>query len=140
MDNEGHACSLRLGTAAELGAMRAWLAACIVGAITFTGTFYLLGGLTPAVTMPDSMQEAADSGETPAWPALLAAVPEASAAPEIVPASITEIVPAAMSAPSVKTEARIGDDPDDTKSIETKVADIQGHSGRNAGRGDQARR
>jgi hypothetical protein len=42
-----------------------------------------------------------------------------------VPASTTERVPAAVSVPSVKTEARIGDDPDDTKSIETKVADTK---------------
>ena len=80
--------------------MKAWLAACVVGVMTFTGTFYLLGGNAPAVTLADAAQEAADSGETPAWPALLAAVPETSAARETVPASTTETVPVAVSAPS----------------------------------------
>src|ERR1700753_3460075 len=86
MDNREHACNVRIGTTAELGAMKAWLAACVVGVMTFTGTFYLLGGNAPAVTLADAAQEAADSGETPAWPALLAAVPETSAARETVPA------------------------------------------------------
>ena len=104
--------------------MKAWLAACIVGAITFTGTFYLLGGNTPAVTVPEAMPEAAVSDETPAWPALSAAVPEASAevatAPEAEPGSVTGTV----SAPSLTAQPEISDDRNETKLPGTKLADL----------------
>jgi hypothetical protein len=103
--------------------MKAWLAACIVGAMTFTGTFYLLVGNTPAVTVSDTMPEATVSGEMPVWPALLAAVPESPAVPETLPVSTT--VPAAVSPPSMVAEAKIGDDLIETKSIETKAADTK---------------
>src|ERR1700757_4209680 len=60
---------------AELGAMKALQASCIVGALTFTGMIHQVGGNTPGGTVP----EAAASAETPGAPALSAAVPEASA-------------------------------------------------------------
>ena len=115
-------------------AMKAWLAACIVGAITFTGTFYLLGGNTPAVTVPDAMPEAAVSGETPAWPALSAAMPEASAevatAPEAQPGAVTGTVsaPSSMAQPEIsddRNEAKLADvNLADTKTADTKLADL----------------
>ena len=108
------------------GAMKAWLAACIVGAITFTGTFYLLGGNTPAVTVPEAMPEAAVSDETPAWPALSAAMPEASAevatasgaTPEAEPGAVTGTV----SAPSSMAQPEISDDRNETKLADVKLA------------------
>src|SRR5215471_10530610 len=68
--------------AAELGAMKALQATCIVGAITFTGIIHQVGGNTPGATVLDAMPEAAVSAETPGAPTLSAAVPEASAGPE----------------------------------------------------------
>src|ERR1700753_2808554 len=100
MDTPEHGCRVLMGTTSELGAMKAWLAACIVGAITFTGTFYLLGGFTPAASVEDALQEAVvpeegASAET-AWPALSAAVQEAFAkvetAPDAEPAAVTGTV------------------------------------------------
>src|SRR5467141_2876476 len=79
------------GRAAELGAMKALQATCIVGAITFTGMIHQVGGNTPSATVP----EAAASAETPGGPALSAAVPEASAA---------------GSGPPLMAQAEIGDD------------------------------
>jgi hypothetical protein len=98
--------------------MRALQAICIVGAITFTGLIHQVAH-TPGVTVPDEMQEAAVSAETPAWPALSAAVPESPAGPETVTA--------AVSGPQVAAEAEIGDDPNETKSVETKSADLDPH-------------
>src|ERR1700679_1538715 len=54
--------------AAELGAMKALQATCIVGAITFTGMIHQVGGNTPGATVPDAMSEAAVSAETPGAP------------------------------------------------------------------------
>jgi len=102
--------------------MRTLQAVCIVGAIAFTGLIDQVAD-TSGATVPDAMQEAAVSGETPAWPALAAAVPEASAGPGIV--AEPETVPAAVSAPSVMAKAEIVDDPGETKSVETKSADIK---------------
>ena len=101
--------------------MRTLQTICIVGAITFTGTIDQVAH-TPDVTVPDAMDEAAVSAETPAWPALSAAMPEAPARPGIVAGP--ETVLAAVSAPSVMTEAEIGDDPNETKSVEIKSADL----------------
>ena len=75
--------------------MKALQATCIVGAITFTGMIYQVGGNTPGATVPDAMPEAAVSAETPGAPALSAAVPEASAA---------------GSGPPLMAQAEIGDD------------------------------
>src|SRR5205807_7649129 len=63
------------------GQMKALRAACIVGAIAFTGMIHQVGGNTPGASMPDAMPQAAVSAETPGAPALSAAVPEASAGP-----------------------------------------------------------
>jgi hypothetical protein len=98
--------------------MRALQAICIVSAITFTGMIYPVAH-TPGVTAPDAMHEEVVSAETPASPALSAAVPEA-------PAGL-EGVPAAASGPSVMVEAEIGDDPNETKSVDTKSVDLGHH-------------
>ena len=102
--------------------MKALQAACIVGAITFTGMIHQVGGNTPGATMPDPMPEAAVSAETPAAPALSAAVPEASAGPATALGAELGPVPAAVSAPSLMAKAEIGDD-----SIETKSVDLGHH-------------
>src|SRR5262252_803812 len=117
--------------------MKALQAACIVGAMTFTGI--QVGGNTPGPTVPDAMPEAVLSAETPGAPAL-SAVPEASAEPgTALSACSGEVdagspprtcanqsaelgsVPAAVSGPSLMAKAEIGDD-----SIETKSVDL-GH-------------
>jgi hypothetical protein len=98
--------------------MRALQAICIVSAITFTGMIYQVAH-TPGVTVPDAMHEAVVSAETPASPALSAGVLEAPAGPGTVPA--------AVSGPSVMAEAEIGDDPNETKSVEIKSADLGHH-------------
>jgi hypothetical protein len=87
--------------------MRALQGICIVGAITFTG---MMVAYTPSVAGPDTMQKAEVSAETPTSPALSAAVPEATAGPETAP-------PVA-SGPLVTAKAEIGDDPDETKSVD----------------------
>jgi hypothetical protein len=66
---------------AELGAMKALQATCIVGAITLTGMIPQVGGNTPGATVPDAMPETAVvNAETPGAHARAAAVPEAAAA------------------------------------------------------------
>jgi hypothetical protein len=85
--------------------MRALQAICIVGAMTFAGMIYRVAH-TPGVTM----QEAVVSAETPASPALSATAPEAPVGPVTVPE--------AVSGPSVLAEAEIGDDPNQTKSVD----------------------
>jgi hypothetical protein len=108
--------------------MKAWLAACIVGAITFTGTIYLLGGNTPAVTVPEAMPEAAASAEPPAATAL-AAVPEASAevatAPGATPEAEPGVVTGTVSAPSLMAQPEISDDRNETKLADVKLADTK---------------
>jgi hypothetical protein len=94
--------------------MRALQAICIVGAITFTGVIHQVAH-TPSVTVPDAMREAEVSAETLASPALSAAVPEAPAGPETVPA--------VASGPLVTAQAEIGDDPDETKSVDLGLHD-----------------
>src|SRR5215469_16907104 len=91
---------------AELGAMKALQATCIVGAITFTGMILQVGGNTPGATVPDAMPEAAVSAATPGAPALSAGVPETSAAPGTALGS----VPGAVSGPSLMAKAEIGGD------------------------------
>jgi hypothetical protein len=113
--------------------MKALQAVCIVGAITFTGMIHQVAytpevAHTPGVTapdaMPDAMPEATASAEMPAWPALAAAVPEASAevaiAPEAEPGSVTGTV----SAPSLTAQPEISDDRNETKLAGTKLADL----------------
>jgi hypothetical protein len=102
--------------------MKALQAACIVGAITFTGMIHQVGGNTPGATVPDAMPEAAVSAETPGAPALSAAVPEASAGPGTVLGAELGSVPGAGSGPSLMAQAEIGDD-----SIETKSVDLGHH-------------
>jgi len=82
--------------------MKALQATCILGAITFTGMIHQVGENTPGATVPDAMPEAAMSAETPAGPALSAAVPEAFAA---------------GSGPSLMPQAEIGDDTFEAKSM-----------------------
>src|SRR5262249_18457088 len=108
--------------AAELGAMKALQATCVVGAITFTGMSHQLEGSTPGATDPDAMPEAAVSAETPGAPALSAAVPEASAGPGTALGAELGSVPGAVSGPSLMAKAEIGDD-----SIETKSVDFGHH-------------
>src|SRR5271165_2639572 len=100
--------------------MKTLQATCIVGAITFTGMIYQVGGYTPGATVPDAMPEAAVSAETPAAPVLSAAVPEASAGPGTVPGAELGSVPGVGSGPSLMAE--IADD-----SIETKSVDLGHH-------------
>ena len=102
--------------------MKALQATCIVGAITFTGMIYQVGGNTPGATVPDAMPEAAVSAETPGAPALSAAVPEASAGPGTVLGAELGSVPGAGFGPSLMAKAEIGDD-----SIETKSVDLGHH-------------
>ena len=102
--------------------MKALQATYIVGAITFTGMIYQVGGNTPGATVPDAMPEAAVSAETPGAPALSAAVPEASAGPGTVLGAELGSVPGTGSGPSLMAQAEIGDD-----SIETKSADLGHH-------------
>ncbi|WP_028164163.1 transglycosylase [Bradyrhizobium elkanii] len=87
--------------------MKALQAACIVGAITFTGIIHEVGGHTPGVTVPDAMPEAAVSAETPGAPALSATV-EASAGPGTAPGAELGSVPGTVSEESLIAE--IGDD------------------------------
>jgi hypothetical protein len=91
--------------------MKALQATCVVGAITFTGMIYLVGGNTPSATVP----EAAVSAETPNAPALPAAVPEASAEPGGALGS----VPATVSRPPLMVTAEIGDGPIETKPVDS---------------------
>ena len=98
--------------------MKALQAACIAGAITFTGMIHQVGGNSPGATVP----EAAVSAETPGASAISAAVPEASAAPGTVLGAELGSVPGAGSGPSLMAQAEIGDD-----SIETKSVDLGHH-------------
>jgi hypothetical protein len=98
--------------------MNALQATCLVGAITFTAMIYQVGGNTPGATMP----EPAVSVEMPAAPALSAAVPEASARPGTALGAEPGAVAGAVSGPSLMTQAKIGDD-----SIETKSVDLGHH-------------
>jgi len=104
--------------------MKALQAACIVGAMAFTGMIHQVGGNTPGASVRDATPEAAASAERPGAPALSAAVPEASPGPG------TELgsVPAAVSGPSLMAKAEIGD-----ASIETKSADLGHHDAAQTG-------
>src|SRR5262249_15933159 len=106
------------------GAMKAFQAACIVGAMAFTGMIHQVGGNTPGASVRDATPEAAASAERAGAPALSAAVPEASPGPG------TELgsVPAAVSGPSLMAKAEIGD-----ASIETKSADLGHHDAAQTG-------
>jgi Transglycosylase SLT domain len=99
--------------------MKALQAACIVGAITFTGIIHQVGGNTPGATVPDAMSEAAVSAETPGAPTLSAAVSEASAGPET---ALGAELGSVVSGPSLMAKAEIGAD-----SIETKSVDLGHH-------------
>ena len=86
-------------------------ATCIVGAITFTGMIYLVGGNMPGATVP----EAAVSAKTPDAPALSAAMPEASAEP----GSALGSVPATVSRSPSMVPAEIDDGPIETKPVDS---------------------
>src|ERR1700722_17219938 len=88
--------------------MKVLQATCIVGAITFTGMIYLVGGNTPGAIVP----EAAVSAKTPA---LSAAVPEASAEPGSALGSVT----ATVSSSPLMVPAEIGDGPIETKPMDS---------------------
>jgi hypothetical protein len=90
--------------------MKVLQAACIVGAVTFTGMLYLIGGNTPCVTVP----EAAVSAKTPDAPALSAAAPEATAESGSAPGPVTATVSAPLMVP-----AEIGDGPIETKPVDS---------------------
>jgi hypothetical protein len=94
--------------------MKALQATFIVGAITFTGMIYLIGGNAPGATVPDAMAEVAVSAETPAEPALSGVVPEAS--PE--PAGALGSTPAMISGPE------IGEAPIETKPVASSHPDV----------------
>ena len=91
--------------------MKVLQATCIVGAITFTGMIYLVGGNTPRETVP----EAAVSAKTPDAPALSAAVPEATAEPGSALGSVT----ATVSRSPLMVPAEIGDGPIETKPVDS---------------------
>jgi hypothetical protein len=91
--------------------MKVLQAACIVGAITFTGMIHLVGGNTPGATVP----EAAVSAKTPDAPALSAAVPEATAEPGSALGSVT----ATVSRSPLMVPAEIGDGPIETKPVDS---------------------
>jgi hypothetical protein len=105
--------------------MKALQAICTVSAITFTGMILQAGGNTPGMIVPAAMPEAAVNAETPGAPAVAAVVPEPSVesatAPEVEPGA----VPAAVSGPAVMVAAEIGDDPEETKSVDVKLADLR---------------
>ena len=104
--------------------MRALQAICIVGAITLTGMIYQVAH-TPGVTVPDSMQEAVVSAETPAPSELPAAVPEASAGPGTLLGAELGSVPGAGSGPLL-AQAEIGDDSIETNSVDFCHHDVAG--------------
>ena len=91
--------------------MKVLQATCIVGAITFTGMIYLVGGNTPGSTVP----EAAVSAKTPDAPALSAAVPEATAEPGSALGSVT----ATVSRSPLMVPAEIGAGPIETKPVDS---------------------
>ncbi len=102
--------------------MKALQATCIVGAIAFTAMIQQVGGTMPGATAPGALPQAAMSVETPAAPALSAAVPEASARPATAPELAAVARPVA--APSSTAKADLGDD-----SIETTSDDLVHHDG-----------
>jgi hypothetical protein len=69
--------------------MRPLLTVCIVGVIILTGIIHQVAD-AQSVTVLDAIQKAEVSVETPASPALSAAVPESPAGHEIVPAKLAE--------------------------------------------------
>jgi hypothetical protein len=77
--------------------MKALQAACIVGAIIFTGMIRQVGGSTPGAAVPDAMPQAAASAETRG----------------------------AVSGSSLMAQAKIGDDPIETGSLEPKSVDTK---------------
>src|ERR1700756_1161474 len=106
------------GPRAEVGAMNALQATCVVVAITFTGMIHQVGGNTPGATVPDALPEAAVSAETPGAPALSAAVPEASAGPGTALGAKLGPVPGALSGQPLTAQAEIGDDSIETEWVE----------------------
>ena len=91
--------------------MKVLQATCIVGAITFTGMIYLVGGNAPDATVP----KAAVSAKTSDALALSGAVPEASAEPGSALGSVT----ATVSRSPLLVPAEIGDGPIETKPVDS---------------------
>jgi hypothetical protein len=107
--------------------MKVLQAACIVGAIAFTGMAHQIDGNTLGATRPDSMPQPAVSTETLGAPALSAAVPEASAGSLAAPEAELVLTTGAISAPSVVAKADIGDDSIETKSVDLGNVDLGHH-------------
>jgi len=89
--------------------MRTLQAICTVSVMTFTGIIHQVAH-TPDAAAAEVLQEEAVGGETPAWPALSAGKPAASDGPETALA--------AVSGAPVVAKAEIGDDPEETKSVD----------------------
>ena len=98
--------------------MKALQVTCIVGAVTLTGTIYLVGGNRPVATVSNAMPETAVNAETPA---LSAAVPEATTGPGTALGAELGSVTAAVSGP-LMARAEISN-----YSIETKSVDLGHH-------------
>ncbi len=96
---------------------------CIVGAITFMGLIFQVGGSARGGTVPDVSPEATVNAEAPAAPALSAAVPEPSARPETAPGAEIGSVGVAVSDPSLRAKAEVTDDSTDTKALDLGAHD-----------------
>jgi hypothetical protein len=103
--------------------MKALQAACLVGAMTFTGMIPQVGGSTPGAAAPDAVPQAAAIAETPAAPAPAAAAPEASAGPAAAADAEPGSVDGSVSAPPVMATAVVGDDSIATKSVDLSHPD-----------------
>jgi hypothetical protein len=99
-------CSVLSDDGAELEAMKALQATCIVGAMTLTGIIPQLGGNTLSATVPEAMPKAAMSAETLGGPALSTVVSDASGgAGALRPAELSSVTAATPGA-----GAEIGDE------------------------------
>jgi hypothetical protein len=100
-------------------------AACIVGAITFTGMIYQVGGNTLGATGLHATSEAAGSAEKAGAPPL-SAVQEASDRPRTVLGAELGSVPTAGCGPSSMAQAEIGHDYIETNSVDFYHHDVAG--------------
>jgi hypothetical protein len=98
--------------------MKALQAACIVGAIALAGMIHQLSRSTSVATVPDAMPAATASAETPAAPALPAAVPEASARPRRALGVEVASASGEVTGPSLLAKADIGDEATETKPVD----------------------
>jgi hypothetical protein len=98
--------------------MKALQATYIVGAIAVAWTIHQVGGNTPRAAVPNAKLQATVSAETPAAPALFAAVPKASPGPGAALGAEHGEEAAAVSAPSLMATADSGDDSIVTRSLD----------------------